>query len=117
MVGTFDLLVLTSLDLRSSVFYFIYLFRKTSYFNEEVNCTEPFPSVSFPCPDYTFISEGKLVGLDDVITDGLLQIREHAVEDGEVEAAEVHLRQDRALKEDDVPRLQNLRKILKLYRL
>ena len=81
---------------------------------QQYSDTSPF---SIPCPDYTFISEGKLVGLDDVITDGLLQIREHAVEDGEVEAAEVHLRQDRALKEDDVPRLQNLRKILKLYRL
>ncbi len=27
----------------------IYLFNKTSYHNEEVNCTEPSPSVSVPC--------------------------------------------------------------------
>ena len=27
----------------------IYLCYKTSYLNEEVNCTEPFPSVSIPC--------------------------------------------------------------------
>jgi hypothetical protein len=25
-----------------------FLFYKTSYYNEEVNCTEPFPSVSIP---------------------------------------------------------------------
>jgi hypothetical protein len=37
--------------LRSAAFStknFIYLFCKTSYLNVEVNCTEPFPSVSFP---------------------------------------------------------------------
>jgi len=27
----------------------IYLYYKTSYFNEGVNCTEPSPSVSVPC--------------------------------------------------------------------
>jgi hypothetical protein len=27
----------------------MYLFYKTSYPNEEVNCTEPSPSVSVPC--------------------------------------------------------------------
>ncbi len=26
------------------------IFYKTSYLNEEVNCTKPFPSVSVPCP-------------------------------------------------------------------
>ncbi len=31
-------------------FYIIYLCYKTSYFNEEINCTtEPSPSVSVPC--------------------------------------------------------------------
>jgi len=29
----------------------IFLFYKTSFHNEEVNCTEPFPSVSIPCLD------------------------------------------------------------------
>jgi hypothetical protein len=45
-----DLLVLTILDqllfvlkISSTCFY------KTIYFNEEVNCTEPSPSVSIPC--------------------------------------------------------------------
>jgi hypothetical protein len=27
----------------------LFTFYKTSYFNEEVNCTEPSPSISFPC--------------------------------------------------------------------
>jgi hypothetical protein len=27
----------------------IFTFYKTSYLNEEVNCTEPSPSVSVPC--------------------------------------------------------------------
>jgi len=47
--GTADLQVLTSLDKLifrlKIVFTFFY---KTSYLNEEVNCTEPSPSVSIP---------------------------------------------------------------------
>jgi hypothetical protein len=48
-LSTADLLVLTSLD--PAAFYFENisdLFHKTSYLNEEVNCTEPLPSVSLP---------------------------------------------------------------------
>ncbi len=44
-----DLLVLTSLDqLFIYIENIINLFYKTSYLNEEVNCTEPFPLVSIP---------------------------------------------------------------------
>jgi hypothetical protein len=42
-LSTVDLLVLTSLDQ-----FFDLLFYKTSYLNEEVNCTEPSLSVSVP---------------------------------------------------------------------
>ncbi len=45
-LSTVDLLVLTLF--RSAPFY-IYLFYKTSYFNEEVNCTEPSSLASVPC--------------------------------------------------------------------
>ncbi len=40
---------------RSAPFYIeniIYIFNKTSYLNEEVNCTEPSPSVSVPWPKH-----------------------------------------------------------------
>jgi hypothetical protein len=49
-LNTIDLLLLTSLDqlifMLKILFQFFY---KTSYLNEEVNCTEPSPSVSIPC--------------------------------------------------------------------
>jgi hypothetical protein len=32
---------------------YLLLFYKTSYLKEEVNCTEPFPSVSILCMQYT----------------------------------------------------------------
>jgi hypothetical protein len=50
-LGTVDLLVLTSF--RSAVLYIqsiITLCYKTSYINEEINCTEPSPLVSVPWP-------------------------------------------------------------------
>jgi hypothetical protein len=47
-LSTVDLLVLTSLDQLLLIVDIIYLLYKTSYFNEEVNCTEPSPSVSIP---------------------------------------------------------------------
>ena len=56
----------------------------------------------------TFIPERVFVGLDDLGLDGVLQVGEHAVEDGEVEATEEDFRKERALEKDDVPRLQNL---------
>jgi len=45
---TVDLLVLTSLDQLLLIMKILstYLFYKTSYLNEEVNCTKPSPSVS-----------------------------------------------------------------------
>jgi hypothetical protein len=43
--STVDLLVLTSLKLPAfDMANIIYFFTKTSYLNEEVNCTEPSPS-------------------------------------------------------------------------
>ncbi len=48
--STVDLLVLNSLDQFHFIEKIIYLFCKMSYLNEEVNCTEPSPSVSVPCP-------------------------------------------------------------------
>jgi hypothetical protein len=49
-ISTVDLLVLTSLDevLFNLKLYFPF-FTKTTYLNEEVNCTDPFPSVRLPC--------------------------------------------------------------------
>jgi hypothetical protein len=45
--STVDFLVPTSLDkLLKNI---IYLGCQTSYLNEEVNCTDPSPSVSVPC--------------------------------------------------------------------
>jgi len=49
--------------LRSAPFNFeniIYIFNKTSYLNEEVNCTEPslslvFPRLSIEAPDFIFL--------------------------------------------------------------
>jgi hypothetical protein len=52
-LSTPDLLVQTSLDqlvfIIKLLFDFVY---KTRYLNEEVNCTEPPPSVSVPCIEY-----------------------------------------------------------------
>jgi hypothetical protein len=48
--NTVGLLVLTSLDqLLFTLKILFSFFYKTSYLNEEVNCTELFPSVSVPC--------------------------------------------------------------------
>ncbi len=56
-LSTVDLLVLTSLDqLLFAVMIFFYLCYKTSYLNEEVNCTEPSPSVSVPCSEFSYLS-------------------------------------------------------------
>ncbi len=48
-LSTVDLQVLNSLDqllfILKNLFTFFY---KTSYFNEEVNCTEPSPKLAFP---------------------------------------------------------------------
>ncbi len=47
--STVDLLVLTSLDqFVSKLKILFFLFYKTSYLNEEVNCTEPSTSISVP---------------------------------------------------------------------
>jgi hypothetical protein len=49
MISTVDLLVLTSLDhLLFIVKLYFFLFYKTTYLNEEVNRTEPSPSVRVP---------------------------------------------------------------------
>jgi hypothetical protein len=48
ILSTIDLLALISLDDLLFFENFIYLFTKTSYLNEEVNCTDPSPSVSIP---------------------------------------------------------------------
>jgi hypothetical protein len=49
-LNTVDLLVPTSLDkLLFVIETIIYLGCQTSYLNEEVNCTDPSPSVSVPC--------------------------------------------------------------------
>jgi hypothetical protein len=49
-LSTADLLVLTSLvKLNFYTENIIYHFYNTSYLNEEVNCTDPSPSVSTPC--------------------------------------------------------------------
>ncbi len=51
-LSTADLLVLTSLDPLLSILKTLFtFFYKTCYLNEEVNCTEPLPSVSVPCLD------------------------------------------------------------------
>ncbi len=46
MIGTVDLLALTSLDLLLFIFFIFY---KTTYLNEEVNGSEPSPSISALC--------------------------------------------------------------------
>jgi hypothetical protein len=48
-LNTINLLVLTSLDPLPLLMKTLFTLYKTSYFNEEVNRTEPFPSVSIPC--------------------------------------------------------------------
>ncbi len=53
-LSTIDLLVLISLDQRLFYLKNFLLFLQTSYFNEEVNSTDPSPSVSVPWScDYT----------------------------------------------------------------
>jgi hypothetical protein len=47
-LSTVELLVLTSFSAHFYIENIIFLFTKTSYLNEEVNCTEPAPSVSIP---------------------------------------------------------------------
>jgi hypothetical protein len=51
---TVDLLVLTSLDQLLKLKNIISLLYKTSYLNEEVNCTEPSPSVGVPRHGYHY---------------------------------------------------------------
>jgi hypothetical protein len=49
--------------LTSAPFYIenmINIFNKTSYLNEEVNCSEPSPSVSVPCFDVQIMDRLKL---------------------------------------------------------
>ncbi len=48
-ISTDDLLALTSLLQLLLILNYIFSFRKTTYLNEEVNCTEPSHSVSVPC--------------------------------------------------------------------
>jgi hypothetical protein len=48
MLSTVDLLVLTSLDQVHFILPTLCPFYKTSYLNEEVNCTEHSPSVRVP---------------------------------------------------------------------
>ncbi len=48
-ISTVDLLVLTSLDQLLWELKLNFPFYKTTYLNEEVNCTEPSPSVRVPC--------------------------------------------------------------------
>ncbi len=48
-LSTVDLLVLTSLVQHLFILKVLRTFYKTTYLNEEVNCTEPPPSVSIPC--------------------------------------------------------------------
>ncbi len=47
-LSTFCLFVLSSLDRLLFIWKYVYIFYKTSYLNEEVNCTEFSPSVSVP---------------------------------------------------------------------
>jgi len=47
-ICTVDLLVLTSLDKLIQTETNFFFFTKTTYLNEEVNCTEPSPSVRVP---------------------------------------------------------------------
>ncbi len=49
-LGTVDLLVLTSLYTLPLILELYFLFYKTTNLNEEVNRTEPFPSVRLPWP-------------------------------------------------------------------
>ncbi len=58
-LSAISLLVLTSLDLKLVVL----IFYKTSYLNEEVNCTEHSHSVSVPWPTQT-ITGRCMLGLD-----------------------------------------------------
>ncbi len=50
-LSTVDLLLLTGLDRLLFLVKMVYLHYKTSYFNEEVTCTEPSSLVSVPCMD------------------------------------------------------------------
>ncbi len=59
-LSTVDLLVLTSLDQLLLIIKFLFhLCYKTSYLNEEVNCTVPSPSVSFPWMRYLALPSKK----------------------------------------------------------
>ncbi len=49
-ISTVDLLVLTSLDQLLFKLTLNFLFYKATFLNEEVNCTEPSPSVRVPWP-------------------------------------------------------------------
>jgi hypothetical protein len=48
-ISTVNLLVLTSLNLLLLIVKTLFTFYKTSNLNEEVNCTEPSPSVRVLC--------------------------------------------------------------------
>jgi hypothetical protein len=48
-LSTIDLLVQTNLDHLIVLMKILFTFFYKKYLNEEVNCTEPFPSVSIPC--------------------------------------------------------------------
>jgi hypothetical protein len=53
-LSTVDLHLLTSIDQLHLILKILFTFYKTSYLNEEVNCTEPSPSVKVPCTVYYF---------------------------------------------------------------
>jgi hypothetical protein len=53
-ISTVHLLVLTSLDQWIFKLKILFTLLQTSYLNEEVNCTELSPSVSFPCSNNSF---------------------------------------------------------------
>jgi hypothetical protein len=59
-LGTVDLLVPTRSDELVFVLKLYLSFFTTTYLNEEVNCTKPFPSVRVPCSNLQEIVSEKL---------------------------------------------------------
>ncbi len=49
MISTVDLLVSRCLDLLLFILKLYFVIYKTTYLNEEINCTEPYPPARVPC--------------------------------------------------------------------
>jgi hypothetical protein len=67
-INTAVLLVLTSSDKLLFKRNYIFLFYKTTYSNEEVNCTEPHPSVRVPWVGTFLPAKSQATVLEDALS-------------------------------------------------